>query len=82
MIWRSAVNILWALVRNTLQGKHQCTVLEKMDGWGWHWECSCGEWGGFCDSENAAIKDYGRHLDPKAYRRWMESVAIEGLVRK
>ena len=81
MIWRSAVNILWALVRNALQGKHQCIELEE-DEFSWDWACSCGAWGTFLESENAAIKDYGRHLDPKAYRRWMESVAIEGLIRK
>lgn len=82
MIWRSTLNIIAALVRNVLQGKHQCTLLEKADGWGWHWECSCGNWGVFHATENDAIRDYGKHLDPKAYRRWWESVSIEGLVRK
>lgn len=65
MIWRSALNIIAALIRNVLQGKHQCTLLEKEIGWGWHWQCSCGNWGGFCDSETEAIKDFNRHINQK-----------------
>lgn len=65
MIWRSAVNILWALVRNALQGKHQCILLEYDLDWGWEWRCSCGDGKSLLASEHAAIKDFGRHLDPK-----------------
>jgi hypothetical protein len=66
MIWRSAVNILWALVRNTLQGKHQCILLAQTEDYGdWQWECSCGAWDVYAASENDAIKGFGRHLDRK-----------------
>lgn len=65
MIWRSAVNILWALVRNTLQGNHQCILLEKADGWGWTWECSCGSWGVFEPTEASAIEGFQEHCSRK-----------------
>lgn len=63
MIWRSVVNILWALVRNAFQHGHHCTALgNDRDGWGWVWECSCGNWGVNNDTEVEAIKDFSRHV--------------------
>lgn len=63
MIWQSVFNILTALLRNVLQGKHQCMVLEKADGWGWHWECSCGDGGYLYSSEVKAIKSFSAHIN-------------------
>ena len=65
MIWRSALNILWALVRNAFQRGHQCVRLEHIHGWGWEWHCSCGEWDTGDVSEVEAIKGFNRHTSLK-----------------
>lgn len=70
MIWRSARNILWALVRNFLQGKHQCTMLEQDEQFGWEWECSCGHMGVGYPSALTAIKRYSNHLKAPWYKTW------------
>lgn len=63
MIWRSALNILAALLRNLFQKGHHCTALSNdREGWGWVWECSCGHWGVNHRTEVEAIKDFSRHV--------------------
>lgn len=70
MIWRSARNILWALVRNALQGKHQCLRLEMMRLWegsysynAWVWECSCSPLAtGKLETEVHAIEAFKKHV--------------------
>jgi hypothetical protein len=64
MIWRSTLNILAALIRNFLQGKHQCILLEQAEDTGeWVWECSCGDWDAFSHTELIAIKGFSRHIE-------------------
>ena len=84
MIWRSAVNILWALVRNAFQKGHQCIDLHQSDYGDWTWNCSCGAWSTFHETELVAIKSFGKHVDhdEPSSRRFWEGVSIEGLVRK
>lgn len=70
MIWRSVVNILWALVRNAFQKGHQCIRLEKTTIYNgedpisvWVWECSCSPLAiGLQDNEAAGIEDFQQHI--------------------
>lgn len=85
MIWHTIVNILWALVRNAFQKGHRCLALNQLEGQPeWGWECSCGAWGDYFESELRAIEDYRFHIQgqQRASRRFEESMAIEGLVNK
>lgn len=68
MIWKSALNIIAALIRNALQGKHQCISLRQEYHSGWEWVCSCGQsdWAYF--TEMHAIKGFGKHLERKKVR--------------
>lgn len=67
MIWPSIRNIIAALIRNALQGKHQCIRLEghpEVQGKSiesWEWECSCGESYPYHRSELAAIEGFKDH---------------------
>lgn len=63
MIWHSILNILAALIRNVIQGKHLCIRLEHDEQWGWEWDCSCGEGRCLYPSEVKAIESFGRHID-------------------
>ena len=73
MIWRTVLNVLWALIRNAFQQGHQCTQLEKdpYPEWGWTWECSCGNWGVNHGTEVEAIKDFHRHTGSKRKPVWV-----------
>ena len=73
MIWRSAVNILRALVRNLFQKGHQCIRLESFIPFQqavpgrplvevWEWECSCGQSYPYNRSEMSAIDSFNDHI--------------------
>ena len=70
MIWRSALNILAAWVRNLLQGNHQCIRLEHDEQFGWEWNCSCGHWDSLHKSELSAIRSFSRHVKHPNYKTW------------
>lgn len=70
MFVRSALNILAAMIRNALQGKHQCIRLERTTVHEgsysyncWVWECSCSPFAtGRLETEAHAIEEFKKHV--------------------